>query len=161
MDGREYEGRNIDEAIEKACEAFAVSRNKLQIEIISSGSSGFLGILGVKMAVVRASLLSFDLQIEQEEKPEKCATERRHPAPLRHADKAERRRPAVASQQHAGASDKASELLTGILRHMDLKCLVTATESQDAIVLTIKGSDGGFLIGKNGQTLDALQYLLN
>ncbi|MDZ4163979.1 MAG: RNA-binding cell elongation regulator Jag/EloR [Smithellaceae bacterium] len=161
MDGREFEGKNIDQAIAEACQAFAVSRDKLQIEIMSPGNAGFFGILGVKKAAVRACLLSLDLQLDGEEKREKAPPERRQPAPLPPAGSTERHPPAAAPPQQTLASDKASELLSGILRHMDLQCLVTATESQDAIVLTIKGNDDGFLIGKNSQTLDALQYLLN
>ncbi len=56
----EIEEKSIDEAIEKACREFGVSREKLNIEIISEDTGGFLGILS-KKAKIRASLLSLDV----------------------------------------------------------------------------------------------------
>ncbi len=56
----EIEEKTIDGAIEKACRDFGVPREKLNIEIISEGSSGFLGLMA-KKAKIRASLLSFDM----------------------------------------------------------------------------------------------------
>ena len=40
----DIEDKNIDVAIERACREFGVGREKLNIEIISEGSNGFLGI---------------------------------------------------------------------------------------------------------------------
>ena len=63
MEVMEIEGKTIDEAIENACSAFQVPREKLNIEIISEGSSGFLGI-GAKKAQIRASLLAIDRMLD-------------------------------------------------------------------------------------------------
>src|SRR5512145_1807562 len=56
----EIEEKTIDGAIEKACREFGVPREKLNIEIISEGSNGSLGLMSRK-AKIRASLLSFDM----------------------------------------------------------------------------------------------------
>ena len=53
MEGMEIEGKSIDEAIEKACNEFQVPE-KLNIEIISEGTHGFLG-LGSKKRIRAAS----------------------------------------------------------------------------------------------------------
>jgi len=53
----EMEGKTVDEAIEKACREFGVAREKLSIDILSEGSSGFLGI-GSKKAKIVAGLLN-------------------------------------------------------------------------------------------------------
>jgi spoIIIJ-associated protein len=63
MEGTLIEGKTIDEAIEKACSEFQVPREKLNIEIIAEGNPGFLGI-GARKAMIRASLLSIDMEIE-------------------------------------------------------------------------------------------------
>ena len=68
MEGMEIEGKTIDEAIEKACSAFQVPREKLNIEIISEGSPGFLG-LGAKKALIRAGLLSIDMTLDTPARP--------------------------------------------------------------------------------------------
>jgi len=44
---------------------------------------------------------------------------------------------------------------------MDLTCPVTVEETPESIVLNIKGDGGGLLIGRRGQNLDALQYIIN
>jgi spoIIIJ-associated protein len=44
---------------------------------------------------------------------------------------------------------------------MSLQCRVTIREETDTIGLNIEGNDSGLLIGRRGQNLDALQYLLN
>jgi spoIIIJ-associated protein len=56
---------------------------------------------------------------------------------------------------------KAKELLEGILRLMAVNASVSIKETPEAILLQIEGNDNGLLIGKRGQTLDALQYLVN
>ncbi len=59
------------------------------------------------------------------------------------------------------AALKARDLLAGLLSKMTFECRVTATETDDTIILSIAGDDSGLLIGRRGQNLDAIQYLLN
>lgn len=56
---------------------------------------------------------------------------------------------------------KARDLLVGILSKMTFECQVNAMETDDTIILSIAGDESGLLIGRRGQNLDALQYLLN
>jgi spoIIIJ-associated protein len=207
----EIEEKTIDGAIEKACRDFGVPREKLNIEIISEGSSGFLGLMA-KKAKIRASLLSFDMNFSMnslpsgtelnENKPREkfiSKPENRpdakadiHPEkkpPRKQEAKPENRRrsehpapaaPRVLAVATSGepAADKtipsaapvaatspsalkARELLAGILSKMTFECQVTATETEDTIILGITGSESGLLIGRRGQNLDALQYILN
>ena len=207
----EIEEKTIDGAIEKACRDFGVPREKLNIEIISEGSSGFLGLMA-KKAKIRASLLSFDMNFSmnsttsapvlneskprekliskpenrQEEKtethPEKKPEKKRetkpenrrrpeHPTPpvsrvLAAATSGEStERKATPSATPIAATSpsalKAGELLSGILSKMTFECQVTATETDDTIILGITGNESGLLIGRRGQNLDALQYILN
>jgi spoIIIJ-associated protein len=44
---------------------------------------------------------------------------------------------------------------------MNLDCPVTVDETADSIILNIRGDGGGLLIGKRGQNLDAMQYIVN
>ncbi len=159
MDVLEIEGKNIDEAIEKACREFNVPREKLNIEILSEGSPGLLG-LGAKKARIRASLLSLEAALEKaaEEPPPEAPAE------------APREKPAVeqqatpetpASVQGEDLPKKAKELLEGILSRMGLDFPVTMQETAETVTFNIKGDGSGLLIGKGGQTLDAIQYILN
>jgi spoIIIJ-associated protein len=56
---------------------------------------------------------------------------------------------------------KAKDLLEGILHRMDFNFPVTVGETPDSIIFNIKGDGDGRLIGKKGQTIDALQYIVN
>ena len=53
---QEFEGKNIDQAIENACSALNLARKNLRYDIISSGSSGIFGIVGVKKARIRVEI---------------------------------------------------------------------------------------------------------
>lgn len=53
-DFKEFQGKDLDEAIGSACDYFNLKRDRLEIEIMSGGSSGIFGIMGVKKATVKA-----------------------------------------------------------------------------------------------------------
>ncbi|HZE21986.1 MAG TPA: RNA-binding cell elongation regulator Jag/EloR [Desulfobaccales bacterium] len=55
----------------------------------------------------------------------------------------------------------AREILEQLLMKMQEEAKVTATHEEDRINLIIESEDAGLLIGKQGQTLDALQYLVS
>jgi len=55
--------------------------------------------------------------------------------------------------------DKAKEFLASVLEKMKVDAEITAEETEDSILLKVKGDDIGIVIGRRGETLDALQYL--
>jgi spoIIIJ-associated protein len=146
METLEIEGKSIDEAIEKACRDFGVSREKLNIEILSDGSSGFLGLMGARKARIKAGLLSIDETLDMtpapphpeitEEMPEADIT----PAAFD--------RPIAANGD--GLGERAKAVLEGILAHMGIAAPVSVEETEESILLNIKG-----------QNLDAIQYIVN
>ncbi|MFC4678869.1 RNA-binding cell elongation regulator Jag/EloR [Desulfovibrio legallii] len=55
MDGfKEFQGKDLDDAIREACEYFNAAREKLEIEIVEDAKSGIFGIVGARKAKVRA-----------------------------------------------------------------------------------------------------------
>jgi spoIIIJ-associated protein len=56
--------------------------------------------------------------------------------------------------------ERAREVLGEILARMGFEATVEAVESEDKVSLEVKGPDAGLIIGKKGQTLDALQHLV-
>ncbi len=57
-------------------------------------------------------------------------------------------------------AERAQELVEGVLDELDLDGDVVIEEDDDRILLTVEGEDDyGLLIGKRGQTIDALQLL--
>ena len=57
--------------------------------------------------------------------------------------------------------ETAKNFLNDIFEKMNLKTTMEQSTTEDAASLVIRGTDLGVLIGKHGQTLDALQYLTN
>ena len=208
MERIEIEGKSIDDAIEKACSAFLVPREKLNIEIIAAGNPGFLG-LGANKARIRAGLLSIDMAFDnvfsRVETPTPVRTEKSAEPPLdsnragirtedngaKSAAPIPKGRPAVhpaatapvaitktpepveqrvtarpnpaPAADHDGepATEKARRLLEGILTRMQIASPVDVEETEEAIILNIRGDGSGLLIGKRGQNLDAIQYIVN
>ena len=173
----EIEEKTIDEAIEKACQEFGVPREKLNIEIISGESGGFLGLFS-KKAKIRASLLALDMDFsfsdkpkegietktkseksknkiepktESKKKPEKEIIEEKSPI---------NKEPDVFITNSPTAI-KAKDLLEGIIQKISPEYRVNVNETQEKIILGIEGDESGLLIGKRGQNLDALQYIMN
>jgi spoIIIJ-associated protein len=140
MNFREFEGKDPEEAISLACEFFKASQEKLEIEIISLGSSGLFGLLGGKKARIRAALKEEEKeQIQVQEQIQVEETEQEEETPL---------------------LPLAQEILTQILEKMNETCNISASQEGDQINIHIDGQDAGLLIGKQGQTLEALQYLV-
>ncbi|MGC9197171.1 MAG: RNA-binding cell elongation regulator Jag/EloR [Syntrophobacteraceae bacterium] len=55
MSTLEFEEKSVEEAIELACRQLKLPREKLEIEIVSKGSSGIFGIVGARRAKIRVT----------------------------------------------------------------------------------------------------------
>ncbi len=170
MEGMEIEGKTIDEAIENACNTLQVPREKLNIEIISEGTPGFLG-MGAKKALIRASLLTIDMELDTPAgQPESKGgvRESQTPAVLEERGKRTDSPPPAAPGSVSRPADdgkttaeKAKRILDGLLKLMQIESPVVVEETEEAIILSIRGDGSGLLIGKRGQNLDAIQYFVN
>jgi spoIIIJ-associated protein len=177
----EIEEKTIDEAIEKACQEFGVPREKLNIEIIAGESGGFLGLFS-KKAKIKASLLSLDMDFSFSDKPKEkiepkiktdkvkdkseIKTEPKTESKQRPEKEIVAEKPPInkepeVSVPNSSTAIQAKDLLEGILQRISPEYRVSASETQEKIILSIEGDESGLLIGKRGQNLDALQYLLN
>ena len=65
------------------------------------------------------------------------------------------------SPEEDGKAELALEMLGEILEHMGLDVDIEIRTDSDEIVLDLQGEDTGRVIRKKGQTLDALQFLVN
>jgi spoIIIJ-associated protein len=67
----------------------------------------------------------------------------------------------VAASDESDQAGEARTLVARIVDSLAVDAEVTASEDEEAIVVTCSGPDVGLLIGRHGQTIDAVQYLLN
>jgi spoIIIJ-associated protein len=108
-----------------------LDKGAVQFEVIAEGERGILGV-GYEPARVVAHL------------------------PAAAAEAA-----AVAGVDEAGQLAEARSLVARIVSALGVDAEVDAREEQDAVVVTCSGPDVGLLIGRHGQTIDSIQYLLN
>lgn len=139
----EFEGKDPEDAISQAIAYFNVPPEDLEIEIVSLGSSGLFGLLGGKKARIRAAL---KVTPEEEEEVFSPPVDREPAVP--------------AAEGEADLAPLAQEILATILEKMGESCSVQGTQKLNQIHLVVEGEDAGLLIGKQGQTLEALQYLV-
>jgi spoIIIJ-associated protein len=157
MNSVEAEGRTIEEAVAAALAQLQVERERVEIEVLSQATKGFLGI-GGKKARVRATL-RVPLTQQLGATPTPSPTRKKEPPKVNATPVSFIEEEATAPSPEQG--EKASEVLQEILRLMELEATVTLTQHTNEFTLTLVGKDSGALIGYNGQTLDALEYVLN
>jgi len=69
--------------------------------------------------------------------------------------------PGRRTQQHQETAALAQDILENLLRHMNIQARVSVRTMSDPIVLDVETDNGGLIIGRRGETLSALQYLVN
>ncbi len=67
----------------------------------------------------------------------------------------------VGQPDKQGEAARAQAVLGEILKRMGVEATVELREEGERAVLDVKGPEGGLVIGKKGQTLEALQYLVS
>ena len=74
---------------------------------------------------------------------------------------AEERRRALSPEDFAAGSQSAKGFLSGLFGILHIEPQIEAGEKDDSLCLTVNGNGMGVLIGRRGETLNALQYLTN
>src|SRR5215813_7698785 len=158
MSSVEAEGRTIEEAVTEALKQLQVEREQAEIEILSQATKGFLGIGGKKArvrATVRASLSVRKLEPEAEPIRQREATRSSTVSATGLVDEDE------ASLPPRETGEKACAVLKEVIRLMDIEAAISFDIHDGEAIITIIGGPVNLLIGHRGQTLDALEYLLN
>ncbi len=144
MASLETEGKSIEDAVDAACEQLNVPREKLEIEVLNSGSTGIFGIMGSKKARIRATV--------KEEVPEIVTETQALNQPTSES--------VPALQSEIDMIAEATTLTRDLLKLMGLETTFQVEKERETIHIKIEGDTGGLLIGRRGQNLDALQYLI-
>jgi spoIIIJ-associated protein len=167
----ESEGGSIDEAIARALDTLRVAREQVEIEILENATRGLFG-LGSRRARVRATVRqSLDAAIQAEphgRSPGSEQTEAREPAtappraPLGGVSRETSGAASTPGARHEAAA-RAREVLEALLVHLVDGPQVEELrgEDEETIHLSLSAADGGMIIGRRGQTLDALEHLVS
>ena len=174
---KEYAGKDVDEAIKKACADLNVNSEQLNIEIQSTGSVGIFG-LGRKEAKIRVSLKKPDELAEFAELVSLKNGRKHRLEKNRPAEKRPKKRPSAEGPAPAPAREKTQDKgaeeapfpqefieqiksdLSRLLELMGCPSEVTVEQDGSKVIGHIRGEHLETIIGPEGQTLDGLQYLL-
>ena len=157
----ETSGESVQSAVEAGLAQLGVSRDQVEIEVIREGSRGVLGI-GVRDALVRLTEIEVDLEVEREPAPELDPEPEIDPEPELDPE----------HEPHSQFSQEeilelARDVLAELLEKMQIKAEIHTRVSvpkypddSSSLVLDLHGDDLGFLIGRKGETLAAIQHLV-
>ncbi|MDO4572881.1 MAG: Jag N-terminal domain-containing protein, partial [Clostridia bacterium] len=177
MRSMEFSGRSVDEAIFIGLKEMGVTIDEVEIETIQSESKGLFG-LGSKMAVVRLTEREVPLVMEMERAFANSRQPRREERPRggdhrrrggerpqgRERGGERREREPVPEERfdyslELAEATPAACFLKELLEKMGISAAVLAANTDNGLRLCIDADTMGLLIGRRGETLDALQYI--
>ena len=160
---KEFDGKTVDHAIEAACKYFEAKPDDLEINILTRGSTGIFG-LGGRKAKIHAVLKELTPPVT-EKKPEENApieaeANRVTPeVPESEKDVIEPGKNAPENRdEHISL---AREITEELLNKSGLAGQVEINADEEGPYLDISGEDLSLIIGKEGQNLNALEYIVN
>jgi len=170
MDYIEVSAKTIEEATSQAtAQIESQGRVVTSVKVLEEPSKGFLGF-GKKDAIVRvyfeeATVETVAVKEEPVAKPVETVTEPVVTA-VETVELEETEIPVVVEDGITKAeqdfiADTGKEFLLGMFGKMGLSVQIEKLTTKDKITFQVHGEDLGILIGKHGQTLDAIQYLTN
>lgn len=142
-------GKSVEEAVESALSQLQTSKDKVSIRVIEESSKGFLGF-GAKPATVEVELLSDIKEAILEDSPK-----------ISLSDEIKNDRQPEIVDNREEALKQARIFLEDVISEMGLFVEVIQKEEANFVHFELQGLEMGMLIGRRGQTLDALQYLAN
>ena len=184
-------GKTIDLAIQAALDQLSMDRDSVSVEVLENAKSGFLGIGGSpatvrvsyddgqpepkpepvkpepksaapkaeKKPVYCAEVLQKEVRAREKQEREAKRGERRAEPK---AEKAPREPAVLGEEVRDEKSEQIRTFLSGLLEHMDAKAEVKVYEvEKNRYKVILEGEKLGALIGRRGETLDAIQQLTN
>ncbi len=181
MDFSEKWGKDVEEATRLALIDLNLTEDQVKVIVLEEPTKGFLG-LGAKLAKVR-------VEKSTDKKPEAKEEKAQKPEPSYKADKPQKFEPEKRAEKREKNNDRpprktgentfegtfsvrekpadlmdlsghaAETFLKEITEKMGLSLQITVQGNDSSIYIEMEGRDSGTIIGKRGQTLDAIQYL--
>lgn len=178
--------KTIEAAVAEGLKQLGISREEAVVHVVEQPSSGLFGLIHKKMAVVDISAPDEEAAVEEpkeepapveapkaetpaeepsvKEAPASVTEEPKEaPAPEKaeETEKKGREEFVFKQEEQEKTAEEAKKFLTSVFKGMHLDVTMECLMNEERILLNLHGEGLGILIGKHGQTLDALQYLTN
>lgn len=195
MEFREFTGKTVEDATIEAATTLGIASSELDIEVVSKGTSGFLGI-GAKPAVIRARAkkeVNDDIEdiLANAKKPGskgKKNTPKKQPVnkssevkeekPVKEVkevkeevkdedtsfeDEEKKAEPKEFVKIEESVIEETRQYLEKLFAAMEMEADIdiTVDDQTRTMNIDVEGPEMGIIIGKRGQTLDSLQYLIS
>ncbi len=181
MKSIEFRGKSLEEAVLKACGELGKKKKELQYKILSNGSEGFFGIIGKKEAVIEvtedekpvataSSLVAeafddFDFDSDKNKDTIKETKQKKESYSDTFDNQSDNNK-IVAPEDYEEVAKKGEAILFRLARFIlndDIDISIESKIKQkDVLLYKISSKDKiGVLIGKRGDTLRAIQYIVS
>ncbi len=155
----EVSGKTVDEVLERASKYFDVPKEKLSYEVLSE-NRGFLGILVPRTVRVRVWIESNDNQEQKStevlNKNKKEKIDFKEESSFKNSDNLVDE----SYQDLKKAQEEIRDIFENLIKKMNINIEYHVRENGKKVYLDIDGVDAGLLIGKHGETLEALESFL-
>jgi len=152
----EFEGKNVDKALKKASVELNLEVDQLDYDVVSYGSSGIFGLVGTKKAKIRVKTNGAGIapEIESEAKVEarNLVNDAFEDEPVQDRANSDE----VMDQAMAEGRIFLEQLVQYISEGAKIEC----ERRNGRLVFKVEGGNSSLLIGKKGQTLESIQYLI-
>lgn len=168
----EKNGKSVEEAVAEALQELNITAEQADIVILEEARKGIFGFgrkdAKVRVTVKEAAVVTEETVVYEQEETVVAVTEQEEPQ-IEETAAAEEQEEAPAAREpkkfvvNDEAVAKAKEFLQKIFGAMKIEVAMEKfiNKNDGSVTFKLHGSDMGILIGKHGQTLDALQYLTN
>lgn len=174
MEFIDVSAKTIEDAIAKGVAQLAEDGQELvETKVLEQPSNGFLGI-GRKPAVVRLFFTSVAKTATQEEvahveeqsvavasEPVATSETEVQDTTVEASVDEKTSKKELSKEDQQEIAEKGKQFLDDMFTQMGLTVVIEKMMTKDKITFQVHGEELGILIGKHGQTLDAIQYLTN
>ena len=156
----EKSAKTVEDALKAALEELGVNENEVNYEVIEEPSNGLFGLIGTKPAKIRVIVKETLRNEDVNEKVQDIAIKENS----YESEKEINEIPESTNANDASTNNKidsAKKFLENVLNKMNLDVEIERDITDNYCTFNLHGENLGILIGKHGQTLDSLQYLVN
>lgn len=167
----EFKAKNVEKALELASSELKISKKDLKYEVLSYGSSGIFGLTSAKKAKIRVRLpknsAAGQVKSDEAEIGADFSRESKESKASDGADPAGN--PAIAEENTDSATqysfpDDAAEvgrlILQRIVEELATDAEISVEKNSEGVFFKVNGQNSGILIGRRGQTLNAIQSIV-
>lgn len=186
----EFEGKNIDQALARASDQLNTPVERLQYDVVSYGSSGIFGLVGAKKAKIRVKsdkLAGLTLTQQAKEQAKDLVKDAFQLEDDQYLSEGEDDQDATQNARGYNDNDDAADddegdeesnlpgvnaeemekviadgkaVLQRLVDFITEDSRISVDIVRQRVVFKVEGGNSGMLIGKRGQTLEAIQYLV-